>query len=461
MLRMGLGKVDATPALGFRMAGSAPFPRAEGVAGPLQGRVVVAEDDRERVAIVCLDVMALPASEVALLRDRLAGRGAIDADAILVACSHTHAAPFTFLAGTLEESAVFSFLDELYGRIEMALEAAVADLRPVELSAGRVTTDGWAFNRRAIFVGDQVATHGPAWGEGFVRMEDEPDTELQVLIARDERGVTAGGLVGFACHPTVMMAQPLYSADYPGVLTEELEARYGGVFGFLLGASADTAGIDPSTRDPEVWFGWDYAQRMGRTLAEGADAVLTTGHAVNGGRVRHRSTHLLLPQRRPTVEQIERARWYLEEAPDDLDEHAFTRQLYGRDFTFYDAPPGANERHARELLGMWEWQRRAGPRELIDEVEIQALAIGDVAIVALPVELFTAFGRELKERSPFAETFVATMANGWHGYVPTEAAFGRGGYEPFLAYQSRLIPEAGDLMTDAALDLLNQLVATE
>jgi hypothetical protein len=36
-----------------------------------------------------------------------------------------------------------------------------------------------------------------------------------------------------------------------------------------------------------------------------------------------------------------------------------------------------------------------------------------------------------------------------------------GGYEPFLAYQSRLIPEAGNLMTGAGLALLDRLAATE
>jgi neutral ceramidase len=84
-------------------------------------------------------------------------------------------------------------------------------------------------------------------------------------------------------------------------------------------------------------------------------------------------------------------------------------------------------------------------------------AIGGVAVVALPVELFTAFGRRIKAESPFADTFLATMANGWLGYVPTAEAFARGGYEPLLAYQSRLAPEAGGFITTAALDLLRQL----
>jgi hypothetical protein len=104
------------------------------------------------------------------------------------------------------------------------------------------------------------------------------------------------------------------------------------------------------------------------------------------------STWLPIAQRRPTPEQVESARWYLEEAPSDLDEHAFTRRLSGHQYTFYDAPRRANERHARELLGMSEWQRRVGTRELVEEVEVRALRIGDVAVVAFPVEPFAALG---------------------------------------------------------------------
>jgi hypothetical protein len=159
------------------------------------------------------------------------------------------------------------------------------------------------------------------------------------------------------------------------------------------------------------------------------------------------------------MEQVELARWYLEERPADLDELDFTRRLYGHDYTFNDGKQLGNERHAQEMLRMWEWQRGKSEDALREEVEIQVIALGDVAIVGFPVELFTEFGRRVKAGSPFPTTFIATLANGWHGYAPTLEAFTRGGYEPRFAYPSRLAPEAGDLMTDAALGLLQRLSA--
>ena len=159
------------------------------------------------------------------------------------------------------------------------------------------------------------------------------------------------------------------------------------------------------------------------------------------------------------MEQVELARWYLEERPADLDELDFTRRLYGHDYTFNDGKQLGNERHAQELLNMWQWQRGKSDDELVEELEIQVITLGGVAIVAFPVELFSDFGRRVKAESPFPDTFIATLANGWHGYAPTLEAFDRGGYEPRFAYPSRLAPEAGDRMTDAALDLLRRLAA--
>ena len=58
---------------------------------------------------------------------------------------------------------------------------------------------------------------------------------------------------------------------------------------------------------------------------------------------------------------------------------------------------------------------------------------------------------------PPIEPMLATLANGWFGYVPTQDAFARGGYEPLLAFQSRLARDAGDQIVSTALELLGDL----
>src|SRR5215204_6001641 len=167
-----------------------------------------------------------------------------------------------------------SYLDLVFARTAEAMAEAVASLQPAQLSVGTTTAPGWAFNRRPIYAGGQVGTHGPAWGNGFMGMEGTADEELAVLLARRPDVTVLGGLVDFACHPTAMGHEPVYSADYPGVLTEELEHRHGGIFGFLIGAAGDTSTSDPATPAPESGFGRDHTLAMGRALADKADEAI-------------------------------------------------------------------------------------------------------------------------------------------------------------------------------------------
>ena len=54
-------------------------------------------------------------------------------------------------------------------------------------------------------------------------------------------------------------------------------------------------------------------------------------------------------------------------------------------------------------------------------VKIQALRIGDIGIVAIPCEVFTEIGLEIKKSSPLKHTFTIELANGYNGYLPTPA----------------------------------------
>lgn len=65
----------------------------------------------------------------------------------------------------------------------------------------------------------------------------------------------------------------------------------------------------------------------------------------------------------------------------------------------------------------------------------------------------------LKMESPAARTFVANMSNGYAGYVPTARALERGGYETWTSSNSKLVPEALDMIVDSSVELLDGLFA--
>jgi adenylate kinase family enzyme len=84
-------------------------------------------------------------------------------------------------------------------------------------------------------------------------------------------------------------------------------------------------------------------------------------------------------------------------------------------------------------------------------VEVQVLRCGDVCVVGIPAEYFVEFGLRIKEAVWPCRALVASHTNGMIGYVPTAKAFERGGYETTFGLTSRMAPEAGDLMADAAI----------
>ncbi len=90
------------------------------------------------------------------------------------------------------------------------------------------------------------------------------------------------------------------------------------------------------------------------------------------------------------------------------------------------------------------------------DVSLQAIRIGDLAITAIPFEVFTQTGLEIKSRSPFKDTFTISLANGGYGYLPTPEEHRLGGYETWLSV-SKVEKEASVKISERILELLGQL----
>jgi len=86
---------------------------------------------------------------------------------------------------------------------------------------------------------------------------------------------------------------------------------------------------------------------------------------------------------------------------------------------------------------------------------VQAFRISDeVALVALPGEVFVELGLAIKRASPFPVTMVVELAHDTPDYIPTRKAFAEGSYE---TVNSRVQPGGGEMAVDAAIRLLGQL----
>jgi neutral ceramidase len=88
---------------------------------------------------------------------------------------------------------------------------------------------------------------------------------------------------------------------------------------------------------------------------------------------------------------------------------------------------------------------------------LQAFRIGQLAIAAIPCEVFVEIGLEIKERSPFKPSFTISLANGYNGYLPTVEHHSLGGYETWRARSSYLEENAAPKIVETILKLLDGL----
>ncbi len=88
------------------------------------------------------------------------------------------------------------------------------------------------------------------------------------------------------------------------------------------------------------------------------------------------------------------------------------------------------------------------------DVEIQVIKIGDFLLVTFPAEVSVQVGLNIKEASPFENTFVAGYTNGYIHYATTEEQAGSGAYQD---HSNLLAPEWQKIFEENVIEILKQL----
>jgi hypothetical protein len=244
-----------------------------------------------------------------------------------------------------------------------------------------------------------------------VRIDDaEKEKILGVLFSYASHGTTLGG------------DNLLYTADYIGYAKRAVECELPDVDAlYIAGCSGD---INPYPRGTFHWAEWN-GLRLGCATTQAA----LEGQALDGARqLAAAQQHFALPVESPP--SLKEARERLARCQAQVDEELAEAREAAND---PELPPQKavdwftrrNLRNAKKLVAALE----AGQEDFEIPLEIQALAVGDLAIVGLPGEIFYNIGRAIATQSPFAHTLVISHANGSAGYIPTSDEIADGGYE--------------------------------
>ena len=86
-----------------------------------------------------------------------------------------------------------------------------------------------------------------------------------------------------------------------------------------------------------------------------------------------------------------------------------------------------------------------------EEMYLNVLSFGDVAIATAPCELHDTLGMYVKENSPYKMTVMSAYSNGVVSYVPSAEAYAAGGYE---AKMFHFVSGTGEAMVEKLVEML-------
>lgn len=211
-LRAGLGVVDITPPVSYRLSGYFIERVSTAVHDPLHAKAMVFAQDERKAALILCDVISIPLRVSTNARRRIAEQTGIPASHVAICATHTHTAPLYFgvLRDRFHTAALarhgedpcepIDYADFLTDGIVQAASDAHAAMQPVRLEAGSaVQQPTLSFNRRFLMKDGSFRTN-PGSPENVVRPAGPIDPTVDLLFLRDAAGKPLGALTVFALH---------------------------------------------------------------------------------------------------------------------------------------------------------------------------------------------------------------------------------------------------------------------
>jgi len=375
-LRAAAVKVDITPQnpqwlLGYQAR------QSNGVHDNIYHRVLALEAAGTSFYLISTDLCLFsPNFHDSVMRE-LQSRTGIDPAQVWWSVTHTHAAPevgppdmYKALLGRSDHDWDRDYTTLVTNALIEAVKTARDTLEPARLSLA-TTTSNANINRRAKDVDGKISLG--------LNPDGPVDRQVNLLRVMRPDGSPIALVVNYAMHGTVMSGQNLkISGDGPGVVATYLEEQLGGTVLYVNGAAGNIAPIYSVYADPSSGHLSQFRVLLG-------DRVIAAAHAMPPGTdrviIRHAQQVIETARREDLV-------W-----PDELAAYA------------------------------------TSDRQRI-KLPLQFVAINDTVIWSAPVEMFCEIAMNIRERSPFKQTFYFGYTNGWFGYLPTAKGFEEGGYEP-------------------------------
>ena len=460
-LKAGAAMSDITPHMGTLLDGAITSNGpALHVHDNLHARGLVVDDGATRIAIVVCDSTMIDRTVMDRAKEIIKERCGLPNNRVLVSATHTHATPRT-LPGLTDSPLNAEYERFLSRRIADTVEQAIANLAPAQVGWTRFQKPEYVHNRRWFLkagsdmgnpfgeVGDQVKMN--ASGDGLINAAGPVDPEVFALSIQTDSGRPIALLANYGTHYVGGYRRGHVSADYFGLFSEKVETLIGEawmkrnpdapdfppfVAMMTNGTSGDVRATDLSV-PKKAYQPWELMEEVAESLARDVEELYPSIEYAKNLRVNMVERELKLGVRKPSPERVQWAREVFAKYENNPElprpKHTLNPLVY-----------------AREALALNEFPDRKG-------VIVQAICLGDLAIVSSPCETFAETGLAIKRESPFESTFTIELANGADGYLPTREHHKYGGYETWEARSSFLEVNAESEIRGTQLELLREL----
>ncbi len=450
----GTAAVDISPDVFPMQLRSGP---SKYVHDPLHVRAIAFQNGDGRAIIALVDAIGVGREICDEAKAVAADKTGWKPEEILISATHTHTAP---KGGDTSEGRI-AFEKKRRAGLAEALIKAIESLEPAKIGFESDEEPTEVRNRRNYLkpdIGvknpmdgvDIVATN--AGRQNITKPAGPVDPEVCVIDVRTKRGKALGLIANYSLHyvggiPKIIEENGrevgMASADYYGEFARIMPYRVGGskppenfVAFMTNGTSGDINNlIFYNPRAPRAPF--EQIQVVANKTADAAwRAVKKIESYDENPTVAMRQREVELNYRKPSEAQVSKA----------LELLKLTRKEQ-------DAINGRTGSVANNTVKF-----AADDHPRTEPVIIQAVRIGEQAVVTMPFEVLVEIGLELKEKSPFPKTFTISLANGGYGYLPPPNQHKLGGYETWLG-TSRFEENSSDILIKNLLEMLTELKA--
>jgi len=419
-LLVGTSKLEITPEVGAPLAGGI-YPRiSKGVNDPLYIKAIVIESKGVRLAYVILDLLVMARREGDEAVRLTSERTGIPPENIFWATTHTHSGPFTYpLFGLREEDIVDrEWLASIPEKFSECVSRADRGKVPAKTSYMRGYNCVLPSNRRIRFKdGREINNWLIDRGEGVqcIGTAGPVDPEIGIFAFDDREGNLLAVVFDFALHCNTHFGEE-FSADYPAVVEEKIQDRFGKdvMVLYMPGATGDINTFMSMEETGNLLAGSIIPKLSEREPLEEAPILKAM------------KREIVVPYR--DFSQDQEARIRASQWPEDVQE-VFKKE--------------------------WEIMREEGIRE--GKTILSVWRIGDIAFAGLPGELFVEWGLKIKGESPLSWTYPIELCCDYQGYLVTRKAWEAGGYECLIARSAKPSWEGVEMMVGEVLRMLDEL----